>query len=155
MARQQNRYMIVLICVLGYTLPLVITIGASFRTYLTFRNTDLVRSDVRGAAEEQISMENWRMAKVMMIVIACFVVFWSPIVIYLLTILIEVEHDGEFWPLVGHIGHLVMFGQGIVNPLVYSCKHKAFRQEITNLLHLPRGNAERNIQRSSVLSTTV
>ena len=78
----------------------------------------------------------------MMIIIVAFLVFWTPIVIYLLMILIvgciDVKPvDGKFWQLWGHIAHLVMFLQGIINPLIYTCKHKRFKQELRRLTRRP------------------
>ena len=158
MTQQQNRYMIVLICLFGYTLPLCIIVVASVKTFLSFRHeAEDVRSSVRGAYERRISLENWKMAKVMMVVIGCFVVFWSPIVFYLLMILFEVEHDGGgLWGMVGHVGHVVMFTEGIVNPLVYSCKHKAFRQEFCYLFNISKQKVQRSKTiNSKLLSTTL
>ena len=135
-AQKQNKCLIILICVLGYSLPTVIIIFSGVRTFLVFRNTSPTRIRVRGSSENQVFVENWKMARLMMIIIVTFLIFWTPIVIYLTMILIGNEPREGFWPLWGHIAHLVMFLHGIVSPFVYTCKHKSFNQEIKNMAGL-------------------
>ena len=128
--KQQNKYMIFLICLFGYLVPLLVIIWSSVKTYLAFRTTSTVRLAMRGRSVDEICVENWRMARVMMIVIIAFLIFWTPIVIYLFTISLDFRPGGWFWPIWGHIAHLVMFLQGIINPFVFTCKHRCFNKEI-------------------------
>ena len=132
----QNMFMISSICLFGYIIPAFIIVFSCTKTFLIFRNTSAIRCRLRGSSATDIYLENWRMAKLMMVIIVAFLIFWTPIVVYLTSILFSVEHGGQFWPLWGHIAHLVMFLQGFINPFVYTCKHKSFSEEMEILFHM-------------------
>ena len=158
-AQHQNQIMIYLICIFGYTLPVLVVIISSVVTFCAFHQTTKTTSIARRRTSEDTYTENWKMARLMLIVIVAFLLSWTPIVIYLFSICIGVNPEGWFWPVWGHIGHLIMFMQGIINPLVYCCKHNSFSEEVKNFLHIcHRHNEENNegwLQIQSVRESTV
>jgi len=135
-AQQQNKCLIILLCFLGYILPTLIIVFYGIKTLLAFLNTSKQRISVRSISMNEVYLENWRMARLMLIVIVAFLIFWTPIAVYLLMILIGREPHGWFWPMWGHIAHLAMFSQGFINPFVYMCKHKLFNQSINSVFEI-------------------
>ena len=108
-SQRQNRRLIFLICLLGYTLPAAVIIFSSVKTYAAFRNANTLPLRIQRNSDYDAYLENWRVARFILIIIVAFLIFWTPIGIYLLKVLVAHEPNRLFWPLWGRIAHLVMF----------------------------------------------